>query len=117
LLSLFLSVAVAGLWVLSGFRNMVCWHIGGRDSAGVVRIWIAGAGSARTYFARGWMGPSIQAKSPGYYGGIGPSSPAPCPWWMGSTTDGFGLAGFYWNHVIWVAGASEQRLLAIPDWF
>jgi hypothetical protein len=117
-MSLLLFAATAGLWVHSGFREVWCGQLGGRDPAdGSARSWMVASNRGRIFL--NWARDRSRTNpGPGrYLSGTRPAETSSWPWLVGSTPNGFGVAGFYHAHVVSPPNPVDIRLLAIPHWF
>jgi hypothetical protein len=116
-ISLLLCVAVAGLWVHSGFRAVWWGHGGSRNPNGITREWEVGSTQGRVCWMLGWHWATSSPEHLGSYVRSGPTQPIFWLWTPASTQNGYGVAGFYVERMRAPTVAWDRRFIAVPDWF
>jgi hypothetical protein len=126
--SLALCVVTAAMWIQSTFRNPWLQHADAPDSRDAIRQWTVASSHGRLCWWRieeRWTNiPWLRFESPwhlGYSVGADRALSINWPWLLGPTTDGFGIAGFYWEHSLHKTGPFGQqlrdfRVIAVPYW-
>ena len=115
-ISLVLCVAVAALWVHSGFRAVWWGHGGSRTADGITREWEVGSTRGRVCWMLAWHWATSSPEHVGSYVRSGPQ-PSLSFWKLASTPNGFGAAGFYVERMRAPKVAWDRRFIAVPDWF
>jgi hypothetical protein len=116
--SLLLCVALAGLWVHSGYCRILLGYRGAADAAGVNRGWEVNTARGRIIFTATRHGPNEDR--PYVPGGYGLVYRAPSPnwaWLPERTPTGGGAGGFYASYVQLPTANLEGYRLAVPHWF
>ena len=116
-MSLLLCVAVAGLWVLSGFRAVSLGHGGGPNAGGFTPEWQVGCRQGRVCWMLAWHWATSSPEDVGFYFKSGPPRPVAFPWLLIWTQNGYGAGGFYVERMRAPAVRWDRRFVAAPNWF
>src|ERR1051326_1776666 len=115
--SLMLAIAVAGLWVHSGFRDIRWGRVEDRESTDSGQGYMIGSLRGRVFWQWVWRGPSVNSRHSRVLSRYQFAKAGRWTWGIRAEPGSFGLAGFYWERSRMPGDDPGAWLLAIPDYF